>query len=396
MPIQFSCSCGRKLQAHDEHVGRRVRCPACGAEATVPGTEQAVQPRPRRLATGDDEDASEEHPRRHSRRDEDEEERPRRRRREDDEEEDYEGQRRSSETSGKAVAAVVLGLLSVCLSVFTAVPAMILAIMSFSDIKRSRGRLGGKGLAVAGLILGCVGLAVTAIGVSWGLGYLLDQSVSKVRQATEAVTVTNNMRQMSLGLTNAAAGDGQQRMLAPAICDRNGKPLLSWRVALLPFVDQVPLYNQFRLDEPWDSPSNSRLLTQMPPIYGHPVDAAGTPRGQTCFRVFTGPHTPFPDAIPPYDAHRSGCRFPASFPDGLSNTILVVEAAETVPWTKPDELPYDVTKPLPKLGGRISRGTCVVMADGSVFFLPATISDATLRSAITTDDGKPLGPDWPR
>jgi hypothetical protein len=392
MPIQFLCSCGRKLQAQEEHVGRRVRCPACGAETTIPGASQAVQPRPAHRAAEDDDEAYEERPRRPPHDQDDE--RPRRRLREDEGESEYDEEGQATGTSGKAVAALVLGLLSFCLSAFAAVPAVILAIMSFGDIGRSRGRLRGKTLAGVGLALACAGMITSAVLLFLGIRSLMNQAVGKVQEAGEALQVSNNMKQMALGMINAADGDKQRRMLAPAICDKNGKPLLSWRVALLPHLGEDNLYQQFKLDEPWDGPNNTRLLSRMPRIYAHPADPDGSARGMTCYRVFTGPHTPFPDAVPPETLH-SPCRFPTAFTDGTSNTILIIEAADAVPWTKPDELTYDPKKPLPKLGSRISRGACVAMADGSVFFIQPTVSEPTLRAAITLDDGMPLGPDWP-
>src|SRR5262249_53173021 len=151
MPIQFTCSCGRALQAKEEHAGRRVKCPACGAEATVPPGDEAVVPdeaaqpkpspvqageprrpkdaddydedRPRRRSRGheDDEEDEDDRPRRRSReRDEEDEDRPRRRARGDEDDEDDRPRRREAEgTSGKATAALVLGLLSFCLGLLT-------------------------------------------------------------------------------------------------------------------------------------------------------------------------------------------------------------------------------------------------------------------------------------
>jgi hypothetical protein len=85
---------------------------------------------------------------------------------------------------------------------------------------------------------------------------------------------------------------------------------------------------------------------------------------------------------------------PRSFPDGTSNTILIIEAADPVPWTKPDELVYDPGKPVPKIGGHFSGGTVVAMADASTRVLSPTLSDSTLRAAITADGNDLLGSDW--
>jgi hypothetical protein len=151
MAIQFTCSCGRKFQAADEHAGRRVKCPACGAGATVPADGTPVLPAeevPSRAGPNQ----AEEPPRIGDERDEDRSRRPRR---VDDEADDQ--PRLTQQTSGKAVAALVLGYLSFCFNVLAAVPAVILALQRLSEISRSRGRLAGKRIAIAGLVLAFVG-----------------------------------------------------------------------------------------------------------------------------------------------------------------------------------------------------------------------------------------------
>jgi hypothetical protein len=204
-------------------------------------------------------------------------------------------------------------------------------------------------------------------------------------------------------MTLAMANDADSnfgRMIAPAIYSKDGKPLLSWRVTLLPYVEQGLLYQQFHLDEPWDSPNNKKLLTQMPKLYAHPYDPEGARLGNTCYRVFTGPATAFPALTLPFNDFRrpyhdrGSVMYPASFTDGTSQSILVVEAAETVPWTKPDELPYGPTMPLPKLGGRFKNGFMVGMGDGSTRFVSYKVSESTMRAAITIADNDIIGPDW--
>jgi hypothetical protein len=406
MAIQFDCSCGRKLQAADEHVGRRVKCPACGAEMTVPGDKTAVQPVeavPSRPGPVQAEEppppvADDDRPRRRRREDDErdddrDDDRPRRRRKWDDEDKDDEEdepRRADRATSGKAVAALVLGLLSLFLGAFlvgacTAIPAIILGILGLVEIGRSRGRLGGKGLAITGLILGFLGVALVPVGLVIG--------VQKIRESASRLQSSNNLRMLSLAMMNDADSN-QGRMVPQAICDKNGKPLLSWRVAILPYIEQQQLYSQFKLDEPWDSPNNIRLIPLMPKTYAHPGDPTASGQGLTHYRVFTGPNTPFPDVQPPFPPGHSPLSFPMGFRDGTSNTILIVEAADAVTWTKPDELPYDPNKPLPKLGLQPGRPFNVVLADGEVRSISPSISDRTLRSAITPNGGEVLGPDW--
>ena len=176
---------------------------------------------------------------------------------------------------------------------------------------------------------------------------------------------------------------------APMVCrlkTANDKPLLSWRVAILPYIEQVDLYKQFKLNEPWDSPNNKKLIEKMPKIYASPKP--GKP-GYTHVQMVIGPNAMSP----------VGTKFPASFPDGTSNTIAVIEAAEPVIWTKPDdvmlpgkELPKDLKK---KFGGLFPGGFNVAMWDGSVRFIPDSVSDQTLgNSRSNPKDGMTLGKDW--
>ena len=191
----------------------------------------------------------------------------------------------------------------------------------------------------------------------------------------------NNLKIIGLAM-HAYADTYRGTFPAAAIYSKDGKPLLSWRVAILPFLDQGNLYKQFKLDEPWDSAHNKKLLDKMPKAYAAPgVDTKGP--HMTFYRVFSGPGTIFDGKL--------GQRITA-IPDGLSNTILVVEAGEEVPWTKPGLLPYDAGKPLPKLGGVFKDGFTVLLADGSVRFLRRDADVQLLRAAITRNDGQPI--DW--
>ncbi len=181
-----------------------------------------------------------------------------------------------------------------------------------------------------------------------------------------------------------------------ALCDANGKPLLSWRVAILPYIEAGYLYDQFHLNEPWDSPHNMKLLPEMPQVYKLPGHAAPQ-LGYTYFRVFVskdrnqnGHHA----AFDPPQPGSIGPRLPGDFVDGESDTILVAEASEAVPWTKPDELIYDPNGPLPALGGHFKNGFLVGLADGSIRHVSNNVSQRTLRNAIERDDGNILGPDW--
>src|SRR5207249_1280691 len=119
---------------------------------------------------------------------------------------------------------------------------------------------------------------------------------------------------------------------AHAIYSKDGKkPLLSWRVAILPFIEQDELYRQFHLDEPWDSEHNKKLIQHMPQIYVSPNAPPAKEPGLTHYQVFVGGGAAWQRGPQPPG-------LPRTFVDGVSNTIMVAEAAEPVIWTKPDDL----------------------------------------------------------
>jgi hypothetical protein len=155
-------------------------------------------------------------------------------------------------------------------------------------------------------------------------------------------------------------------------------PLFSWRVAILPFLEEDKLWREFHLYEPWDSEHNKKLLARMPKVYA-PVRGKTKEPYTTYYQVFTGKDAPFNGMIAPNFAR---------FTDGLSNTFLVAEAGEPVPWTKPEDLPYRADKPLPKLGGLFADGFHAALADGSVRFIPKDTDEKTLRAVITHNGGE--------
>jgi hypothetical protein len=175
-----------------------------------------------------------------------------------------------------------------------------------------------------------------------------------------------------------------------AICDPAGKPLLSWRVAILPYLDEKALYDEFKRDEPWDGPHNRKLLARMPEVYAVPGDPSAA-RYETYFRAFVGERAAFPPPRPPKGTASAGRRF-SDIVDGTMHTLAVGEAAGAVPWTKPDELDCDPGRPLPKLGGRFEGGFYGLFLDGRVRFLSKAIDEKTLRNVLDPSDGVVVDP----
>jgi RNA polymerase sigma factor (sigma-70 family) len=184
----------------------------------------------------------------------------------------------------------------------------------------------------------------------------------------------NNLKQILLAMHNYH--DVNNHFPAPAVYSPDGKALLSWRVELLPYLEQLDLYKQFRRDEPWDSPSNRRLLSKMPPVFALPGSAQ---TDRTYYQVFVGPGAAF-------EKHKG--RRISEFADGTSNTLMVAEAASPVPWTKPEDLAYDPDQPLPELGGAFKDVFHVSMADGSAHAIPRDVDRHELRKIITCNGGE--------
>jgi prepilin-type processing-associated H-X9-DG protein len=210
-------------------------------------------------------------------------------------------------------------------------------------------------------------------------------------RAANMLTSQNNLKQIGLALH--AHHDAFKSLPPQAICDKTGKPLLSWRVLILPFVEQAELYKQFKLDEPWDGPNNSKLLAKMPELYAAPGIKTREP-GLTYYQGFVGTGAGMelmPDPKKPFGAR--GLRLVADIKDGTTYTIAVVEAGEPVPWTKPADLPYEKGK-LPKIGGVFKGPANALMFDGSVVTIIDGIRPATLEAAITRNGGEPLQPGW--
>jgi Protein of unknown function (DUF1559) len=207
-------------------------------------------------------------------------------------------------------------------------------------------------------------------------------AVQKVRTAAGDSQSMNNMKQMALAMHNYH--DVNKNFPPHASYSKDGKPLLSWRVHILPYIEEDHLYKQFHLDEPWDSEHNRALISQMPKVYASPLSRHGTD-GKTVYLVPVGKDTIFPP-------HGSGTRI-AEITDGTSNTILVVEATDdhAVIWTKPEDLKVSKENPLAGLAGGGRRMFNVGLADGSVHRLPATINPQTLWAMFTRSGGEVIG-----
>jgi Protein of unknown function (DUF1559) len=200
--------------------------------------------------------------------------------------------------------------------------------------------------------------------------------------ARSRMTSENNLKQIGLAFHNY---HGVNEALPTDIRSKDGKPLLSWRVQLLPYLEHQALYHEFHHDEPWNSKHNLALLEKMPDVFAS-ARVKLKKKGYTVYQTFSGPDTLFRPGKP-------GLRF-TEVTDGLSNTILAVESSTAVPWTKPADIPFVLDKPVPAFGKAYGKRPLALAADGGVHWLDDKITPALLKALITPDKNEVIGTDW--
>jgi hypothetical protein len=208
---------------------------------------------------------------------------------------------------------------------------------------------------------------------------LLLPAVQAARQAAQRMDSSNNLKQLGLAMHNHESA--YRSLPATAILEQGtGKPLLSWRVAILPFIEQSALYNEFHLDEPWDSDHNIKLLDRMPATYIH--KSKRLKPGHTVYVAPLSEETLL---------RRDELGKFSDVTDGLSNTIMLVEAGEeaAVPWTKPEDLDIDPADPLNKLKSDATPGIFqAVFGDGSVHAISLSVDVNVLNALFTRAGGE--------
>lgn len=205
--------------------------------------------------------------------------------------------------------------------------------------------------------------------------------INEVRLSARRTQAANNLRQIALALHNYHDVFGN--FPPPVLFSENGTPY-SWRVAILPFMEQAALYEQYRMDEPWDGPNNRKLLEQMPPVYR--VPGADTDPTHAAYFALVGPMTLM--GIPGKGTNLAQIR------DGTSNTLAIVETKRPIPWTQPEDIrvsdpsanPNELV--VPEFGGFWPEGFQAAFGDGSVRFLSFTINPEVLRALITKSGGE--------
>lgn len=178
--------------------------------------------------------------------------------------------------------------------------------------------------------------------------------------------------------------EDRNKLLTTNILNQSGKPLLSWRVTLLPYLGEEQLYRQFKLDEAWSSPHNIKLLEKIPRCYQSWRKRA--PLGHTQFAALTGPGTIF--------EMKSVTLGQVTIQDGTSNTAVIAESGRFIPWTMPDdELVDDTIPPYLNAFPGTSRITTLGFLDGSVKSIreDTQLSNTKLRKLVTWKEGEEVG-----
>jgi hypothetical protein len=206
-------------------------------------------------------------------------------------------------------------------------------------------------------------------------------AVREMRVEATPANKSNNLWQIALAMLNYESAEGTYPQSAPR---KNEKGQLSWRVHLLPYLEEQALYQEFHLDEPWDSEHNKKLIPRMPKVYS--VPGSPLPSGQTYYKVFSGDQAIFGPGKKTK---------PLDISDGTLNTILVVEGGKPVTWTEPEDIPFDPAKPLPDLSLDGKKIIQVVMAEATVRTIDLNkVSEKTLKALITMNAKDTPGKDW--
>jgi serine/threonine-protein kinase len=201
-----------------------------------------------------------------------------------------------------------------------------------------------------------------------------------LRRTSDAARTMNNIKQLALAMHNYHSTF--DHFPAAGSSDSYHKPLLSWRVHVLPFIEQDALYRQFKLNEPWDSPHNRPLIEKMPDVFRSPGSKAEA--GKTNYVVPVGSGALWSNASDEPKLQQ--------VTDGTSNTIMivVVDDAHAVTWTKPDDLEFDPKAPKRNIGSLQGDGFHVAFADGSTRLIGANVDDMLLAALFTRDGGEPI------
>ena len=254
-----------------------------------------------------------------------------------------------------------------------------------SQIPRGSGATTG---VMLGLVLGSVSVAICVLCVI-PIGLFVQTGAISLLPTPAPPTAQicqDHFKQIGLAMLNY---ETTYQTFPPAFTvDENGNRLHSWRVLLLPFLDQGGLYQHIRLDEPWDSPHNQQFHEPVLAVYQCPrVAAVVADLTETNVMVVVGPNTAFRDDGIPVKS--------TEITDGPTNTVLVVEVIHSgVHWMQPDDLDVvtvstTVNDLFPAIGSGHTHGPHLVLCDGTVTSLPSNTPPLIAMGMLTRNGGEP-------
>lgn len=196
---------------------------------------------------------------------------------------------------------------------------------------------------------------------------------SAIRKSAQRTQSANNVRQMALAFHNYHDATGK---FPPAVLYSETGKAYSWRIAILPYVEEQAIYDSYNFDEDWDSEHNLEVTKNMPEFFRHPAMEEST---NTNYFAVVGDETIFGDA---------GGTDLREIRDGTSNTILFVESKKEVHWADPQDISYDEAVKGDMLGGLSEKGFNAAFADGSVHFLPTELDREILEALLSSSGGE--------
>lgn len=238
------------------------------------------------------------------------------------------------------------------------------------------------GAIVSAIIMSCLLFAIIQAG---------GQSVGRMTAAREQSLSIRNLKKIAEALNAYAADNGNY---PPAVLtDNTGKPLHSWRVLILPYLQEEELYNDIDLTVGWDDPANALMLQRMPAVYRHPNSAKHGLYNQSGYYLVTGEGTLFPS---------TGPLGPDDIIDDPTQTILVIEAKPrlmSASWAEPGDIDFAKLQgniggdPDTEVGGLLDEGVAMVTSDERGHFLDGSTDPLILQSLITPRGGERLPDD---
>lgn len=218
--------------------------------------------------------------------------------------------------------------------------------------------------------------------------WFIQPVVVKLKTQRDVTLCKRNLQQIAKALNNYAADYG---MYPPAVTyDASGQAMHSWRVLILPYLNERRLYDSYDMSKPWNARENSHLQAQIPAVYVSPANK-NIAIGESSYMLITGAGTLFPPKAPPLG--------PKDVRDGPANTILVVETNNRMTsWIEPVDL--DMAKlparigMLSGIGGSHADGATAAYVDGQAVFIPNDAAKPVIDGLITPAGGEAVLGSW--